>query len=469
MASSDPVVYTWPAGGCMGRISLCMIVKNEERFLPGCLASVRDLVHEIVISDTGSDDRTVEIAREAGAVVRHFPWTGDFSAARNDALAGASGDWVLWLDADERLATGGAKKIRKAIQKGGFDYGMLPLHNAWNLDVPEEEVIQASLRSNGAVLLPRLVRRTPDLAWDGTIHENVGEWVVRGKRKSKVIEAHLVHYGRALRTERQKASRNTELLRRRIAEEPDFLPTYHYLAGELNLAGDDRGAAEVVEAGWNAFERLLRVGAVRYAIIPLATARMEILTKEGKVEDVIATGEVARGYGAIHPNLDFCEARAIVMQASIARQPSAERLERAVRLAKACLAARGQYFSEHVMPEICGRASNRLLGDAYLMLGRPGEALSCFDAVLEEHPDDEAARVGRVEALLESGEASAALVAVQHILPGGRADAWVLAGAAAAALGSLQDARLFAQQALKVRSQGLHLPRRLYRVETLLA
>ena len=80
-----------------------MIVKNEERFLEQCLASVAHLVDEINIVDTGSTDRTVEIARSFGAKIEHRPWRDDFGWARNEALAMATKRWILQLDADEEL------------------------------------------------------------------------------------------------------------------------------------------------------------------------------------------------------------------------------------------------------------------------------------------------------------------------------------------------------------------------------
>ena len=83
------------------RISLCMIVKDEEEMLPGCLAAVAEHVDEIVVVDTGSTDRTVEIAESFGANVVEFPWNGSFADARNVSLDHATGDWILWLDADE--------------------------------------------------------------------------------------------------------------------------------------------------------------------------------------------------------------------------------------------------------------------------------------------------------------------------------------------------------------------------------
>lgn len=80
-----------------------MIVKNEERLLSRCLASVRALVDEIVVVDTGSSDRTVEIAESFGAQVYHTAWENDFSKARNLSLKHATKDWILVLDADEEL------------------------------------------------------------------------------------------------------------------------------------------------------------------------------------------------------------------------------------------------------------------------------------------------------------------------------------------------------------------------------
>lgn len=88
-----------------------MIVKDEERYLPACLESVRTFVHEIIIVDTGSKDRTVKIAKKYGAKVFHIPWEDDFSKARNVSLEKATGDWILHLDADEQFEQEDKAKI----------------------------------------------------------------------------------------------------------------------------------------------------------------------------------------------------------------------------------------------------------------------------------------------------------------------------------------------------------------------
>ena len=90
-----------------------MIVKNEEKYLPECLESVKDIVDEIIVVDTGSSDRTIEIAKEYNAKIFHFDWINDFSAARNFALRNSSGDWILYLDADERLESDSINELKK--------------------------------------------------------------------------------------------------------------------------------------------------------------------------------------------------------------------------------------------------------------------------------------------------------------------------------------------------------------------
>ena len=98
-------------------ISLCMIVKDEEKFLPTCLESVKGYVDEIIIVDTGSTDRTIEIARRYNAKIYCHAWENSFSKARNYSLKYATGDWILILDADEEIERKDAYKLRNVIKK----------------------------------------------------------------------------------------------------------------------------------------------------------------------------------------------------------------------------------------------------------------------------------------------------------------------------------------------------------------
>ena len=102
-------------------IGAAMIVRNEERFLDDCLASIAGQVDEIVLVDTGSTDLTLEIAGRYGARIIEYPWSDDFSAARNHALDHASSDWILYIDADERLGPRrtGRSAPRGRLRRGG--------------------------------------------------------------------------------------------------------------------------------------------------------------------------------------------------------------------------------------------------------------------------------------------------------------------------------------------------------------
>src|SRR5947209_2429562 len=96
-----------------------MIVRDEERHLAACLESITPVVDEVVVVDTGSIDRTAEIAARHGAQVHRAAWTGDFSAARNAALDRASGRWILYIDADERLRQIGRAQVERLLHDAG--------------------------------------------------------------------------------------------------------------------------------------------------------------------------------------------------------------------------------------------------------------------------------------------------------------------------------------------------------------
>lgn len=148
-------------------ISLCMIVKNEERVLARCLDSIADLMDEIIIVDTGSSDATKEIAAGYTEHVYDFAWTGDFSAARNFAFSKAAMEYIYSADADEVLDEENRKAFR--ILKETL--------------LPEIDIVQmyyANQLSHGTIynydkeLRPKLFKRLRTFCWHGQIHEQVG-------------------------------------------------------------------------------------------------------------------------------------------------------------------------------------------------------------------------------------------------------------------------------------------------------
>ena len=159
--TANPIA--WPAlpdPNRKPRLSVCMIVKNEERFLGQCLASVKDIADELIVIDTGSTDRTVEIAREHGAQVGHFEWCNDFAAARNASIAPATGDWILFLDADEELSPAEKQTLPTLLASNNTALIRLPLINTHQGPISKS-------------ILPRLYRNIPTIQFQGCVHEGV--------------------------------------------------------------------------------------------------------------------------------------------------------------------------------------------------------------------------------------------------------------------------------------------------------
>jgi glycosyltransferase involved in cell wall biosynthesis len=204
-------------------LSLCMIVKNEEHYLVDCLESVKGIANEIVIVDTGSTDRTVEIAGAYGARISSFEWVNDFSAARNESLKLAAGDWILYMDADERLYPGKDKTIKKLMKRQDVDaYTVQVISEQHNKDHSETYRMTYS----------RLFRRDPRIRFEGVVHEQVSPSLQRHRLRvegSDIIINHL-GYGINWKTLREKNERNIGLLKSQLAKTPDDMYTRFQLA-----------------------------------------------------------------------------------------------------------------------------------------------------------------------------------------------------------------------------------------------
>ncbi len=147
------------------KLSLCIIALNEELTLPKCIRSAKSIVDEIVVLDTGSTDKTVAIALENGAKVYNYEWNNDFSAARNEALRYVTGDWVLVLDADERLTP----KIKSHIQQ--------------TIEMDEYIMVNLLRHEIGAAQSPysmvsRLFRKHPDIKFSRPYHAIIDDSVI---------------------------------------------------------------------------------------------------------------------------------------------------------------------------------------------------------------------------------------------------------------------------------------------------
>ncbi len=195
------------------RVSLCMIAKDEQQSISGCLESVCGLVDEIIVVDTGSADKTEQTARSCRAKVFSFPWTGNFAAARNESLRHATGDWIIFLDADERLNTFGVEDcLRKSASVRGVDAYAVPIINSR----PDGTAHSTSVRA------VRFFRNMPGMRFFGRVHESVDRFLTQSGARTCHADFEILHSGYALGPEivRRKYERNLGLLNEELAEDP---------------------------------------------------------------------------------------------------------------------------------------------------------------------------------------------------------------------------------------------------------
>lgn len=251
----------------MPRLSLSMIVRDEASRLRDCLASVRGFVDELVVVDTGSRDDTIAIAGACGARVHQLAWPGDFAPARNHALELVSGDWVLVLDADERLRPEAIEPLRRQMRQ------------------PDALLINLLRVELGASQSPyssvsRLFRRHPAIRWSGAYHAMVDDSVaalLRDEPHWRVLECPepaLLHDG--YRPELLADGRKARQLRQAMEAELRRRPDDPYACAKL-------GGLELSEGRKDRALRLLRRG---LAACPAdaAAERYELLLHLGLAE-----------------------------------------------------------------------------------------------------------------------------------------------------------------------------------------
>ncbi len=216
-------------------VSLCLIARNEEHCIADCLNSVRHLVTEIIVADTGSTDQTKAIARQHGATVLDYCWQDDFAAARNFTLRQAQGEWLLVLDADEILAP-----------VSGRDFFQL-----FAADAAEGYYVKICSFLDGADqaaedFVVRLFKNKPEYKFAGAIHEQVAGSIKRHNAGGGLAFTGLTihHFGYLARevSLKSKFSRNTAIIKKALLQNPHD-PFLHYSLGIEYLQREDAHTA----------------------------------------------------------------------------------------------------------------------------------------------------------------------------------------------------------------------------------
>lgn len=239
------------------RMSLAMIVRDEAPTIARVLADAATCCDELVVLDTGSTDATCQLAAQAGARVQEFAWCDDFAAARNAAFAACTGDWILWLDADDRLPPVVQQRLLAAkhgmLLRTDIDAVMVPYHY---------QISDAGGRCTYSFLRERLLRRRAGLRWHGVVHEVIA--IPAGR--SIIAEDLWVEHRPDPARRALNADRNLRILQHSIDTGDRSARTLFYYGNELRdhqryaeAAGVYREYLQVSTLAWERYTALLHL------------------------------------------------------------------------------------------------------------------------------------------------------------------------------------------------------------------
>lgn len=343
-------------------LSIALIVRNEERWLGDCLESVRGIADEIVVADTGSTDRTREIASAAGARVYDIAWPGDFSQVRNQSLDLARGEWILYIDADERLRPCDRDALRAHLADPSYIAHYVTLHPR---------------RGFSGHWVVRMFRNRPSIRFSGAVHEMV--WPA-------LMEYRAAHGGTvgysALTIDhegyegdlRVKHRRNIPLLHQRLREEPGHIYCWCHLAECYEAVGRQRLALRT----WRHALDLVRQGAPgKDDSLPYIA-----LIQHGcaKGEDVADLVEEAIARCPYSPQLRWMRGRVLISAGEFER--ALPEFERLVTMGKSDLYSRPVACDMRIL-NVHAFAS---LATCYFRLGRYSEGRRYYEMAAEADP-----------------------------------------------------------------------------------
>ena len=212
------------------KLSLCVICKNEEKKIARCMNSVKGIVDEMIIVDTGSEDRTVEIAKELGAKVFEITWEKDFAKAKNFAIEQATGDWIIFLDADEYFTKESASVLRGFIKEA-----IKRKKDCIYCDMLNEEngEVKSIFKTN------RVFKNNPQIRYKGRVHERLcrEKGDIKGVDFLDQIRIRHDGYSEEVWNAKNKGARNIELLLEELKERPTSSDICYYLMQAYSSTG----------------------------------------------------------------------------------------------------------------------------------------------------------------------------------------------------------------------------------------
>lgn len=373
------------------RISLCLIVRNEAYQLEACLAPVVKLVDEVIVVDTGSTDATRDVAARYATRVASFAWCDDFSAARNESLHYATGDWIFWLDADDRIDAENLARLESLLQNLDPRSVYLMETVCLSQDVAEGERVISHLR---------LFPRDPRLHWEGRVHEQVRPCPSTLGFELVLAPVRVIHTGYAegaMLT--RKLHRDIRLLRMDYAVDPRNPSTLLHLGLAYARLGRPEHARHYLQ-------QVLQVGPTNPPADYLRRVYgtlAELSLQQGRFPDTLRYAQAGLELFPADEFLRYVQAEALY---------ELDHYEQARVLLAELVAEGGRpQYRGGVPADIATRLAPRSLGEVLRIQGRHAEAVEVLTRLVQAFPNDTLAwhSLGRVYIDLRDGVRLAAV------------------------------------------------------------
>jgi tetratricopeptide (TPR) repeat protein len=371
-----------------------MIVRNEEANLEACLQSARGLVDETIVVDTDSTDRTKEIAGRLGARVYNFEWVDSFAAARNESLRHATGDWIFWLDADDRLDETSRGKLRSLFAELKDETaGYLMKHQS------------LTGSSSGVILVAdqvRLFPNHPDIRWQYRVHEQIAPAVARLGGELRPTDIVIRHTGYSEEVVKaRKLDRNLRLLELDNIEHPDDPSVMFHLAWTYQAKNRPADAVPLVRRALQVSDPVSRTTGSIYAVLVVCLRQLR------QDDEALATCRQGLARYPDDPDLLFHGAALLWKTGDV--RGSEDCLLRLLAVLPEMRCTVSADTGLH------GNTVRRNLAVIYYTQRRYADAEAHWRAILATQPEDTSAWMGLTDAFLAQGRLDALEKAAQEL------------------------------------------------------
>jgi tetratricopeptide (TPR) repeat protein len=362
------------------RLSLCMIVRDNASTIEPCLESIRPWVDEMIVVDTGSVDETPEICRRMGAKVFSFPWIDDFSAARNESLRHATGEWLFWMDSDDTIDEANGRKLREAANSNCPD-SVLGFVMQVHCPGPDDELT--------VVDHVKLFRNRPEIRFEGRIHEQV----IRSIRTARGIiawsDAFVLHSGSDVTAEgkAKKIERDLRILKKDFEERPEHPFVLFNLGMTYNDAQDHELAVDFLKRCLSASPWEQSHVRKAYALLVMSLTQLE------RISEAV---EVCSAGRKLYP----LDAELLFRQGILAMEMG--QFPEAVAAFRGAMRSREPRHFSSLDPGITGYKARNNLALAHEKLSQHDQAELHWRIILAERPGFRPAWRGLGESLLAS-------------------------------------------------------------------